>query len=119
MSLRRFARKLYPMDQADKPPVPPPALPPKMPLSDEQVGKIIAALNSKGVRGACPRCGNENFMLAPGTVSLSLQPPGAGGLVLGGPAIPSAVAICSRCGFIAAHALGTLGFINEKGEVTL
>lgn len=45
-------------------------------------------------------------------VSFSLSPePGA--VVLGGHTIPAAVLVCSNCGWIDFHALGTLGMFDN------
>jgi hypothetical protein len=100
-------------------PVPPPGPPPPPQLlTKEQGDKIIERLNAKEAKGPCPRCANTQFTLMPGTTLVTLQAPGAGGLVIGGPAIPCVITVCARCGFLSTHALGTLGFLSEKGEVT-
>lgn len=63
----------------------------------------------------CPRCGNAGFTIIDGIFNQPLQSE-MSGLVLGGPSIPSAVTACQRCGFIAQHALGALGFLPTEEE---
>ena len=83
-------------------------------LSDTQKRKIVEALQKRGARLPCPRCGNQNFTLLDGYFNQPVQTE-LGGLVLGGPSVPSVVVICTRCGFMAQHALGALGLLPEKG----
>ena len=94
-----------------------PELPPE--LSQEEQQRIVAALESRGAKLPCPRCANATFTLVSGYVSQSVQTQ-LGGLVIGGPRIPSVAVICTRCGFISHHALGTLGLLPkslaEQGE---
>lgn len=39
-----------------------------------------------------------------------------GGLVIGGPAIPEIVVVCSHCGHILKFSAGVLGLLSEKKE---
>ena len=86
-------------------------------ISEEVKKKIAAKLNEKGVRPTCPMCNNNNFILADGYFSHTLQSNIQSGLVIGGPAIPTIAIICSNCGFTSEHALGVLGLLpsNEGG----
>jgi hypothetical protein len=114
------------MDSAAKPPVPiPPSVPENAGLNPafqkitfEQGERIIAALREHGAAANCPRCGNEHFTLLPGIVAMVLQAPGPN-VALAGPSLPCATIYCTRCGFVSSHALGMLGFMDEKGNVTL
>jgi hypothetical protein len=83
--------------------------------SQERKDKIVKALTEKGVRLPCPRCGNQRFTLVDGYFSEPIQGE-LGGIVLGGPTIPSIVTICTQCGFISQHALGALGLLPKEEE---
>ncbi|MFA6272247.1 MAG: hypothetical protein WC693_04040 [Patescibacteria group bacterium] len=80
-----------------------------MEQSDKE--KIIKALNDRVAGLPCPRCGNQQFNLVDGYVTQSLQKDFKSGMILGGPALPSVVVVCSRCGFMSQHALGALGLL--------
>lgn len=73
-------------------------------LDERQRAWIIEQLNARGTKHPCPRCGNSQFNLLDSLVSIG-QNIGFGG----GAAIPAVVCFCTRCGFIAPHALGVLG----------
>ena len=85
------------------------------PLSNSDKQRIIEALKQAGAKLPCPRCGNNQFSLLDGyfnnTVQTELR-----GLVLGGTSVPSVVVVCSRCGFLAQHAIGALGLMPEQDE---
>lgn len=81
-------------------------------LSPEERNKIIAALEKAGAKLPCPRCGNQSFTLLDGYFNQPVQAQ-LGGLVLGGPSVPSTVVVCTRCGYLAQHALGVLGLLPE------
>jgi len=85
--------------------VPPPAWPP------EFKQKIVQRLQEKRVRGACPMCGTDAFFLLDGYFTHPIQLELTGGMVFGGPAIPTVAIACSNCGFISQHALGALGLL--------
>jgi ribosomal protein S27AE len=78
---------------------------------------IIAALKERGVTAPCPRCGNLNFAIVDGFFNQPLQQD-FNALVIGGRSLPTVVTACSRCGFLAQHALGALGFLPEKQPPT-
>jgi ribosomal protein S27AE len=82
-------------------------------MKQEEKDKIIKALEERLAKLPCPRCGNQQFSLADGYFSQPLQE-NLGGIVLGGPAIPSVVVVCNKCGFISQHALGALGLLPPK-----
>jgi predicted RNA-binding Zn-ribbon protein involved in translation (DUF1610 family) len=84
-------------------------------LTEEQKATIIRKLQEKGVNMPCPRCGNPTFSLVEGYFVQPIQNDLRGGLVIGGPAIPSVIVICNKCGFISQHALGPLGLLPESG----
>jgi ribosomal protein S27AE len=87
-------------------------------LSPEQKRKVVEALEKVGARLPCPRCGNNNFTLLDGYFNQPVQTELAG-LVLGGPSVPSAVVVCTRCGYLSQHALGALGLLpKEAPKVT-
>lgn len=86
----------------------------------EERDRIIAALDKKNATRPCPRCGNESFAIISGYFAHFVQPR-LGAVAFGGPSIPTAVVTCTNCGWLAEHALGTLGLLppaegkQEKG----
>ncbi len=82
-------------------------------LSQAQQQEIIAALQSRGVRLPCPRCGSSQFEVLDGYFNQTAQPH-LQGLVIGGPSVPSAVVVCNHCGFMSQHALGVLGLLPKQ-----
>jgi predicted nucleic-acid-binding Zn-ribbon protein len=86
-----------------------------MEFTDDLKQKIIDRLEERNARLACPRCGNNNFVILDGYVNQPMSNK-LGSIVLGGPTIPTAVIACSRCGFLSLHALGVLGLFPEKNK---
>lgn len=80
-------------------------------MTQEEKDRIIRVLQERGAILPCPRCGNASFALIDGYFNQSIQPQLNGGIVIGGPSIPSVAVICNRCGFISQHAAGALGLI--------
>jgi predicted RNA-binding Zn-ribbon protein involved in translation (DUF1610 family) len=83
------------------------------PISQEELDKIIKALEERGAVNPCPRCGKEEFTVANAYFNQPLQDSIAT-INLGGPTIPCAVVICENCGFISQHALGYLGLLEKN-----
>lgn len=87
-----------------------------MHFSQEEKNKIVQALQTKKVSGACSRCGETSWILADTYTSLSLQDY-KGSIVLGGPNIPTAALICKNCGSVELHSTKILaGLPEEKKE---
>lgn len=84
-------------------------------LSDQDKEAIKSELERRNAVLPCPRCGNKSFQLADGYINLPLSGE-VGGIVLGGPTMPTAVVVCSNCGYISLHALGALGLIQNRGR---
>jgi ribosomal protein L37E len=84
-------------------------------LSQEQKNKIVKALEERGAKLPCPRCGNNAFTLLDGYFNQTIQTE-LKGIVIGGPSLPSVVIACNRCGFLSQHALGVLGLLPQKEE---
>jgi len=82
-------------------------------ISSEKKQEIIKALEERGAKLPCPRCGNNSFNLLDGYFNQTIQTD-LKGMVLGGPSIPSVVVACNRCGYLSQHALGTLGLLPKK-----
>lgn len=78
--------------------------------------KIIEALENRGARLPCPRCGNSNFSLIDGYFNHSFQPQISNNVIIGGPSIPSIAVVCNRCGFLNYHAVGALGIMPEQSQ---
>lgn len=82
--------------------------------TEEERKRIIDILNARatqlGRQLRCPMCGHENFSLTDGyfapVVQLDLK-----SFKLGGTVVPSVSIICTNCGFISQHAMGTLGLL--------
>jgi len=84
-------------------------------LSKEEMDKIIKELEKRGAVKPCPRCGNNDFMIIDGYFSQTLQTDLSKGLAIGGPSIPSAIIVCTKCGYMSQHALGILGLLPNEG----
>lgn len=82
-------------------------------ISNEKKQEIIKALEERGAKLPCPRCGNNSFNLLDGYFNQTIQT-NLKGMTLGGPSIPSVVVACNRCGYLSQHALGTLGLLPKK-----
>ncbi len=85
-------------------------------MSAETKQKIVSTLQEKGAVLPCPRCGNKQYALLDGYFNQVIQPE-LKGIMLGGPAVPSVVVVCSNCGYMSQHALGSLGLMpKEEGQ---
>jgi len=85
-------------------------------LPEAEKQRIIKKLQEKGVKIHCPMCGHNNFIIADGYFNNSMQSGFGGGLVLGGPSIPTIGIVCGNCGFISQHALGVLGLLTQNDK---
>jgi hypothetical protein len=74
-------------------------------LTEEQRQTLASELGKRSAALPCPRCANPYFTIMDGVHNLGLSG-GVGYRDFG--AIPAAVTICNRCGFIALHALTVL-----------
>ena len=63
----------------------------------------------------CPRCASTEFSVADGYLNQTIQGE-LSGVVIGGPSIPSALIVCTNCGFMSQHALGALGLLPPAPE---
>jgi len=91
-----------------------------MSFTPEQRKEISEALTARSAVLPCPRCTNTQFGLIDGFFNQVLQPQ-LGGIMLGGPSVPSVVVYCTRCGFLAQHSVGmlNLSWLKEQfSEVT-
>ena len=82
-------------------------------LTQKEKEEVIKALDRVGANRPCPRCGNGSFGLLGGYFAHVIQQ-GVGTLQLGGPAVPTAVVVCSKCGWVAEHALGALDLMPKQ-----
>jgi hypothetical protein len=79
-------------------------------LTEAEKRRIADALQRKGVIRGCPMCGHNSWVLADGYFNQTLQTK-LSGLVIGGASVPTAVVVCTNCGFVSQHALGVLGML--------
>lgn len=82
-------------------------------INEEGMQRIIAALEAKGVTLPCPRCGNEDFSIVDGYFVHSIQKNLKSISLGGGKAIPTIGTICTNCGYLSEHALGSLGLLPQ------
>ncbi len=83
-----------------------------MPLNEEEVK---ARLSERGVNNPCHRCGNLEFLLVKQCSRIALQPEVSGPMILGGgQSVPVVLVVCSKCGAITPHALGTLDLLPQQ-----
>ena len=82
-------------------------------ISDEKKQEIIKALEERGAKLPCPRCGNQSFTLIGGYFNQTIQTD-LKGMALGGPSVPSVVVVCKRCGYLSQHALGVIGLLPKE-----
>ncbi len=82
-------------------------------ISEERRKEIVDKLAEVGASSPCPRCRNNEFSLVDGYFNQTIQT-NLRGMVLGGPSLPTVVVVCTRCGYVAQHALGTLGLLPRK-----
>ena len=84
-------------------------------LSDDEKQTIVKALEARGAKLPCPRCANPTFFLLDGYFFNPLVTD-LKALTLGGPAVPTVVVACGRCGYLSQHALGALGLMPPAAE---
>ena len=82
-------------------------------LSESDKSRIAKAIEERGGIMPCPRCASTEFTVADGYLNQTIQTE-LTGLVIGGPSIPSALIVCTNCGFISQHALGVLGLLPPQ-----
>ncbi len=76
--------------------------------------KIAAKLYEKGVNQPCPRCASFNFEVVGQTLLALAENPQ--NIIVGGPAVPSAIIACSHCGFITLHAISALNLMLDDNR---
>ncbi len=85
-------------------------------MTESEKQKIIKKLQEKGVKIDCPMCEHNNFIIADGYFNNPMHSDFQGGLVLGGPSIPTIAIVCGNCGFTSQHALGVLGLLTQNDK---
>lgn len=81
-------------------------------LTDEQKDEIIQKLNERIGHISCPICRNGIFTIIDGVVAPSLQSE-LGTYSFSGTSLPMICLICSKCGYVSFHAMGTLGLLEK------
>ena len=82
-------------------------------LSIEQKETISKALERQTHSLTCPMCKHNKFAMADGYFTNGLQDK-IGSLNFGGVVIPTIAIICTNCGFVSQHALGSLGLLPKE-----
>lgn len=78
-------------------------------MTADEAKQVLDALQTKGVRLPCPRCGNKHFTLLEGYFNRPIASLTYGTATFtSGPTVPSVVTACSNCGFLSQHAPGVL-----------
>ena len=67
--------------------------------------KLIDALTRSGADKGCPRCGQDDFQLLDGYISLPVQARLGDGPVT---SIPTVATVCERCGYLSQHVVNVL-----------
>ena len=81
-------------------------------MDQNRLNQCIQALNSKGVKNPCPRCGNHKFsILGESLISIQSDP---GVISLGGPGVPTIIVACENCGYVTQHAQAPLGLMGGQ-----
>lgn len=84
-------------------------------FGEEQKRDIMARLREAGATLPCPRCGETRFELLDGYIMEFTQSQ-LRNMVVGSNNRYSTVAVvCGRCGFLAQHALASLGIATNEG----
>jgi len=83
-------------------------------IPEAEKKRIVDKLTERGVKTHCPMCGHNHFIIADGYFNNPMQSGFQGGLVIGGPSIPTIAIVCGNCGFTSQHALGVLGLLPQN-----
>ena len=81
-------------------------------MNQQNKEAIVRALKEKKVSQPFPRCGSFNFQVIGQTIISMNESPKI--ISLGEAGVPAAVIVCSNCGFITLHALGSLGLMPKE-----
>ena len=81
-------------------------------MEPSRLQEIVKALEGKGAKLPCPRCGGKQFGIIEETrIDLQTSP----GFSVGGPAIPVVLVGCNQCGCVFSHAIQLLGLKPKVG----
>lgn len=81
-------------------------------MDPKKRAEIIKALDERGVRLPCPRCGNHSFTIIDGFFNETIQAT-TNSINIGGRTIPSVITVCNKCGYLSQHAIGVLGLLPK------
>nr|WP_321353236.1 hypothetical protein [uncultured Methanoregula sp.] len=85
----------------------------------ELTERIKTELTKRGALRPCSRCGKADFSLESEGMFVHLVQTDDHAMVIGGgTAIPTAIIICTNCGYVMEHALGTLGLLTVEKAIT-
>lgn len=85
--------------------------------NQELIEKVKNELVRRKALRPCPRCGQANFSIEnQGLIVHILQKEDRSLIIGGGTVIPTAVVVCTNCGYIMEHAIGVLGLLDDKSN---
>lgn len=81
--------------------------------------KVIEELKKRAPDLKCPVCSSptaphRKLILVDGLFNRSIQKDVSGGIVIGGPTVPTVGVICENCGYVMEFSIGALGLLNQK-----
>lgn len=79
-----------------------------------RLNECIDALNSKGIKLPCPRCGSNHFSIVGESFIAINEDPNV--IAIGGPSIPTILVACDNCGYVTQHAQMPLGLLRQGGN---
>ena len=75
-------------------------------MEKNRIDQYITALQEKGVKAPCPRCGKNRFdIIGESSVPIQEDP---SVFRVGGPSVPVILLACVNCGYLTMHAQGPL-----------
>jgi len=91
-------------------------------LSENQQKEFTILLNNRLTKNrpefSCPMCGEKNFSLLNEVLRTDVQEE-LERAVMKGRGVPTLAIICTNCGFLSQHVLGTLGLLGKDQPVPL
>ena len=83
-------------------------------MEQVRLNECVEALNSKGVKLPCPRCGSNKFSVVGESIIAINEDPNV--ISIGGPSVPTILVACDNCGYVTQHAQGPLGLLKQGAK---